>query len=91
MQNNCPLLSICSAHGVFFLSASQVMLVVKNPPTSAGDIADVGSVPGREDPLKEGLATHSSILAGRTPWTEEPGGLLSIGLQRMGHDRSDLA
>ena len=91
MQNNCPLLSICSAHGVFFLSASQVMLVVKNPPTCAGDIADVGSVPGREVPLKVGLATHSSILAGRTPWTEEPGGLLSIGLQRMGHDRSDLA
>ena len=92
MQNNCPLLSICSAHGVFFLSASQVMLVVKNPPTSAGDIADVGSVPGREDPLKEVPATtHSSILAGRTPWTEEPGGLQSIGLQRVGDDWSDLA
>ena len=36
---------------------------------------------GQEDPLEEGLATHSSILAGRIPWTEEPGGLQSIGSQ----------
>jgi len=35
----------------------------------------------REDPLEEGLATHSSILAWRIPWTEEPGGLQSMGLQ----------
>ena len=41
---------------------------------------------GREDPLEEGLATHSSILAWRIPWTEEPGGLQSMGLQRVGHD-----
>ena len=46
---------------------------------------------GREDPLKEGMATHSSILAWRIPWTEEPGGLYSIGLQRVGHDWNDLA
>ena len=39
-----------------------------------------------EDPLVEGTATHSSILAWRIPWTEEPGGLQSIGLQRVGHD-----
>ena len=37
----------------------------------------------REDPLKEGVATHSSILAWRIPWTEEPGGLQSMGLQRV--------
>ena len=37
------------------------------------------------------MATHSSILAWRSPWTEEPGGLQSIELQRAGHDRSDLA
>ena len=38
---------------------------------------------GREDPLEEGLALHSSILAWRIPWTEEPGGLQSMGLQRV--------
>ena len=36
---------------------------------------------GREDPLEEGMATHSSVLAWRIPWTEEPGGLQSVGLQ----------
>ena len=41
---------------------------------------------GREDPLEEGMATHSSILAWRIPWTEEPGGLQSMGSQRVGHD-----
>ena len=41
---------------------------------------------GREDPLEEGMATHSSILAWRIPWTEEPDRLWSIGLQRVGHD-----
>ena len=41
---------------------------------------------GREDPLEEGMATHSSILAWRSPWTEEPGGLQSIGLQRVRRD-----
>ena len=42
--------------------------------------------PGGEDPLEEGTATHSSILAWRTPWTEEPGGLQSLESQRVGHD-----
>ena len=41
---------------------------------------------GWEDPLEKGMATHSSILAWRNPWTEEPGRLLSMGLQRVGHD-----
>ena len=40
----------------------------------------------REDPLEEGMATHSSILAWRILWTEEPGGLQSMGSQRAGHD-----
>ena len=39
-----------------------------------------------EDPLEEEMATHSSILAWRIPWTEEPGGLQSMGSQRVGHD-----
>ena len=41
---------------------------------------------GQEDSLKEGMGTHSSILAWRIPWTEEPGGLPSMGSQRVGHD-----
>ena len=46
---------------------------------------------GLEDPLEEGTATHSSVLAWRIPWTEEPGRLQSMGLQRVGYDGSDLA
>ena len=41
---------------------------------------------GEEDPLDKGMATHSSILAWSIPWTEEPGRLQSMGLQRVGHD-----
>ena len=41
---------------------------------------------GREDPLEKGMAIHSSILAWRIPWTEEPGGLKSTGSQRVGHN-----
>ena len=41
---------------------------------------------GQEDPLKKGMATHSSILAWRIPWTQESGGLQSMGLQGVGHD-----
>ena len=41
---------------------------------------------GWEDPLEKGMATHPSILAWRIPWTEEPGGLQSVGSQRVGHD-----
>ena len=46
---------------------------------------------GQEVALEEGMATHSRILAWRTPWTEEPGGLQFVGSQRVGHDRSNLA
>ena len=45
---------------------------------------------GREDTLEEEMAAHSSILAWEIPWTEEPGGLWSIGMQRIGHDQSNL-
>ena len=65
---------------------SQVVLVVKNTPANAGNIRDMGLIPGgQEDPLEEGVATHSSILAWRTQQTEEPGGLQSIGSQRVQH------
>ena len=54
---------------------SQVAPVVKNLPVNAGDKRDVGSIPGLERSSEEGMATHSSILAWRIPWTEVPGGL----------------
>ena len=57
--------------------------IVKNPP--AMQETWVQSL-GWEDPLKKGLATHSSILAWRIPWTEEFGGLQSTGAQKVGHD-----
>ena len=41
---------------------------------------------GQEDPLEEEMAAHSRILAWRTPWTEEPGGLQSVRSERVGHD-----
>ena len=66
--------------------ASQLALEVKNPPANSGDIRGSGLIPGQEDPLEEGMATHSSILAWRIPWTEEPGGLQSMRPQRVRHD-----
>ena len=61
-------------------------LAVKNPPANAGEIRDPGSIPGSGRSLEEGMVTHSIILAWRVPWTEEPGGLQSIGSKRVGHD-----
>ena len=60
--------------------------VVKNPPASAGDARDVIRSVGREDPLEKEMATHSSILAWETSWTEEPGGLQSMRSPRVRHD-----
>ena len=56
--------------------------MVKNPPANARNVTDTGW----EDALEEYMATHSSILAWRIPWTEEPGGLQSMGSQRVRHD-----
>ena len=61
-------------------------LEVKNLP--AAQEMQVWSL-GQEDPLDKEKATHSSILAWTIPWTEEPGGLLSMELKRVGHDFSD--
>ena len=58
--------------------------VVKNPAAKVGDAGFDSWVKG--DPLQEEMATLSSIIAWRIPWTEEPGGLQSVGLQRVGHD-----
>ena len=69
--------------------ASQVALVVKKLPANAGDAGDVGSDPkslNQEDPLEKEMATHTSTLAWKIPWTEEPGGPQSMGLQRVRHN-----
>ena len=57
--------------------------VVKNSPANAGVAGDAGSIPG--SPLEEEMATHSRILVWEIPWTEEPGQLQSMGLQRVRH------
>jgi len=59
--------------------------VVKNTPADAEDARDGSSIP-ESDPVKEEMATHSSILAWKIQWIEEPGGLLSMGSQRLRHD-----
>ena len=66
------------------LRASQVALVVKNPPATAGDVRDWVRSLGWEDLLAESMAIHSSIPAWRTPWTEQPGRLQSMGSHRVG-------
>ena len=65
--------------------------MAKNLPANAEDSGDQGSIPWSEDPLEEGMATHSSITVWRIPRTEEPGQLQSMGSQRVGHDSGDLA
>ena len=59
--------------------------VVKNPPANAGDARDVGSLPGLGKSLEEGNG-NPPILTWEIPWTEEPGGLQSIGSQRLRHN-----
>ena len=59
----------------------QVALVVKKPPANAGDVRDMGSIPETGKPLVKGMATHSTILAWRTPWKRGLAG--SIGSQRI--------
>ena len=65
--------------------------MVRNPPTNARDVKRPRFDPWVERPLRDEMATHSSILARRIPWTEEPGGLQPKGLQRVRHDWSHLA
>ena len=47
---------------------------------------DLDSIPGQEDPVEKGMTTHSAIPAWKIPWAEDPGGLESMGSQRVGHD-----
>ena len=65
--------------------ASQVVLVVKNPPANAWDIRDTGLTSGLGRCPGGGMAIHFTILARKIPWTEDPGGLQSVGSQRVGH------
>ena len=60
--------------------------MVKNLPINSENIRMWVPSLGQEDPLEEGMATHSSIFAWIIPWTEELGGLQSMGSQRVGHD-----
>ena len=59
--------------------------MVKNPPANAGDIETWVRSLDQDDTVEEEMTTHSSILAWRIPWTEEPGRLQSIGWQRVRH------
>ena len=63
-----------------------MVLMIKNPPANAGNVRDSGLIPAWDDPMEEGMATYSRILAWRIPWPEKPGGLQSIGSKRVGHD-----
>ena len=60
--------------------------LVKNPPVNAGDIRDASSMPGSGRSPGEGRGNPLEHSCWRSPWTEEPGGLQSIGLQRVRHD-----
>ena len=76
----------CAPNSIWLLSSDQASLVaqtVKRLPTMQE--TQVRSL-GQEDPLEKEMATHSSILAWKIPWMEEPGGLQSMVLQRVGHD-----
>ena len=77
---------LSTAHSSLLYGTSQVVLVVKNPLANAGDIGDAGSIPGsgRSPGGRHGNTRY--ILALRIPWTEEPPGLQSMGLQRARHD-----
>ena len=60
--------------------------MVKNPPANAEHTEEQVQSLGQEDALEDEMATHSSILAWKIPWTEKSGGLESVGPQRVGHD-----
>ena len=78
--HNKPARNVLLLHGGYFeLRACLVAKMIKNlPPMQETQVRSLG----QEDPLEKGMATHSSILVWRIPWTEEAGGLQSLGLQR---------
>ena len=70
----------------FISVLEKVVLAIKNPPANARDAGDASLIPGSGSSLEEEIATHSSILAWRIPRIEQPGGLQSMGSQRVRHD-----
>ena len=82
-QNSITVAERTKGTSVFYDSGILVAQLVKNLP--AMQEAQVQSL-GQKYPLEKGMASHSSILAWRIPWTEEPGRLQSMGLQRVTHD-----
>ena len=82
-------LAIVNKAAVIF-GASKVALVVKNPPANAGNIRDLGSIPGSGRSPGGGNGNPLQYSSWRIPWPEEPGGLWSVGSQRIRHNRSDL-
>ena len=70
----------------FRFQASQAVLVVKNLPAMQETQETGVQSLGREDPLEDGMTTHSNILAWRIPWAEETGGLWFMGSQRVGYN-----
>ena len=89
------LFSISLAFEYYILGGVQERLpfgsVVKNTPAMQETQAMCVWSRGQEDPLEEGMATHSSILARKITWTEKPGGLWSMGVQRVRHNWNDWA
>ena len=80
-----------SDHSTVWYKTLQKLLLSLFPSGSDGKASachagDLGLIPGWEDPLEKEIATHSSNLAWKIPWTEEPGGLQSMGSQRVRHD-----
>ena len=63
-----------------------MLLMVKNTPPDAGDVRAAGLISEQKDLLEEDTKTHSSSRAWRSPWTQEPVGLQSLGSQTVGHD-----
>ena len=74
------------SHFAFQVVLKVLEVVVKYLLANVEDMRDSGSIPGLGRSPGGGMATHSSILAWRIPWTEEPGGLQTMGLQRAGDD-----
>ena len=68
------------------LLVMELALVVKTLPVNTGDVGNAALMPGLGRSPREGMSTHSSILTWKIPLTEEPGGLQSIGSQRVGHN-----
>ena len=77
-------LACCSPLG--HKELDRTSLVAQMVKASGYNVGDLGSIPGQEDTLEKETATHSSTLAWKISWTEEPGGLQSMGSQRVGHD-----